>query len=727
MTESRLRHARAGAEPQQPPDGHGRVRPKRLGSTLWLEREMSAPQVDRLVATAAEIGLETLRVVLVWPWLEPRPGVWEFDLFDVAFAAAERHGISIKATLTTNSGPWHIGTPGVLHSATLTLGAGQRPAMRAYVHAVVSRYRDHPALGQWVVWNEPSNPVHAPGHVPERSDEAREAWATFLARRYGDVETLNARWLNGFESFADAPFPEDNVHPVHREWFWQSFGPWLDEARFRADRLREELDWVVDLVRALDPDTETCANPNALFANHAAAGVDFLGLSSATDVVGASFHPAWHLDFAPASEHAGLIAAATRFLRELPGEHRVEVTEIQSGPTTHSALRSLDATPQRIVGWHLAALLSGAESATGWCLNVRWGDNEAGDFALLDDEDRPAGRAAAVRRLHEVLLDLEDRIGDHEPVPARALALCSFPAQAVDAVSVRIQPPLPGREETDGVRGALLAAALLSELGVPAALSPLESLPADRRLGLLIASHVTAWDHDQAHRVLQATARGATLLLDAASGRKDTDAALHRPWPGRLTERLGFRGRGLRADVDGHVVAMHGLPLGRFPLTRLEPELAAGAGWRAWTELSFAADGASCVWERPFGRGRVILVGGQLGPALVHDRDSRPLVRHLLARAADGLQVEARALTPAVITLSVRGTRGAAVGVLAPTLRERGGRPVRLLLPPGEHRELWTGQPVEAGPDGQTELPAADGVALIVIASSPQDSIAASP
>ena len=33
-----------------------------------------------------------------------------FEPFDAAFEAAERHGLGIKATLTANSGPWHIGT-----------------------------------------------------------------------------------------------------------------------------------------------------------------------------------------------------------------------------------------------------------------------------------------------------------------------------------------------------------------------------------------------------------------------------------------------------------------------------------------------------------------------------------------------------------------------------------------------------------------------------------------
>jgi hypothetical protein len=70
---------------------------------------------------------------------------------------------------------------------TLTLDGSQRRAIR--------RYRDHPALAQWILWNEPYNGVVPPGRPnPTRSGELRALWAGLLAERYGgDLGRLNRR------------------------------------------------------------------------------------------------------------------------------------------------------------------------------------------------------------------------------------------------------------------------------------------------------------------------------------------------------------------------------------------------------------------------------------------------------------------------------------------------------------------------------------------------------
>ena len=76
-----------------------------------------------LFAQAAESGLGWVRLFLMWPWIEEGPGTWNFGVFDLAFDAAVRHGVRIKATLTANSGPWWLGTPSMLHSHTGFLSA----------------------------------------------------------------------------------------------------------------------------------------------------------------------------------------------------------------------------------------------------------------------------------------------------------------------------------------------------------------------------------------------------------------------------------------------------------------------------------------------------------------------------------------------------------------------------------------------------------------------------
>src|SRR5829696_3464645 len=116
-----------------------------LGCQIWLERDDSTRRIERLFAVAAETGLGWVRLFLMWPWIEPEPGVWKFEIFDRAFDAAAKHDIRVKATLTANSGPWHVGTPSALHSHTGFLSPAQREPMRRYVLACVRRYAEHSA------------------------------------------------------------------------------------------------------------------------------------------------------------------------------------------------------------------------------------------------------------------------------------------------------------------------------------------------------------------------------------------------------------------------------------------------------------------------------------------------------------------------------------------------------------------------------------------------------
>jgi Beta-galactosidase len=644
-----------------------------LGAQLWIEQDDDPARVRCLVSRAAEAGLGLIRVFLMWPWIEPEPAHWEFGVFDAAFEAAAGHGIGVKATLTANSGPWHVGMPGVLHSNTLTLDSGQRPAMRRYVQRCVRRYRDHRALAQWILWNEPYNGVVPPGRPnPSRSDELRALWAALLRERYGGgIGRLNRRWRSGYTDFAEVPFAEDVAHPAHRGSVWESYGPWLDDWRLRVRALRRELEWVADVVRADDPSTPLCFNPPGCLDNAGMTAFGFTELAGLPDVLGASFHASWHLAFAGRHARLPVLCAGTTLLARSPGVRRVEVTELQLGNTYYGGRVPLGVEPGDAAASFLAPLLVGAESVTGWCLNTRRQDFEAGDWGLLDDDDRLGERAAAARRAGELLGVLEARTGGWVPQEPAAVVLVDETSQAVQMVAGFPVPPVPGRGLHDASHGSALIAAELLRLGVPTAMAPASGLgdwrgPDPR---LLVVSHMTAWTPEAAAELLRRVADGATLLLDATSGHKDHDARLHRPWPGTLATELGFRCTGLEVRADGYPVTSHHRPCGRLPLVVGAHSLSDPAWW-SHEHLRLPEGGAApLVWERPYRRGRVVLVAGPLAPALLYDDRFRPLARELLAHAGAGIPRPVRPLSQDTVTLAVRGRRRDAVGVFAPPAR----------------------------------------------------------
>ncbi len=679
-----------------------------LGCQIWLEPDDPAERVDLLFARAAESGLGWARIFLMWPWIEPTPGVWRFDVFDQAFDAAARHGIRIKATLTANSGPWHIGTPSVLHSHTGFLDPAQDEPMRRYIQACVGRYAGHPALGQWLLWNEPCG-----GH--ERTSAALEHWRAWLRRLYPSIGQLNERWRTGYPDFDAVPFPEDIPHPAHRDKVWNSYGPWLADWQARAAWLNAQLTWIRNIVRELDPRTETCVNPTSLLMNQAADGTDLAGMGAIVDIVGASYHPAWHFTYAGREQFPALMVAGVRLQAAIPSIRRVEVTEVQAGNTLNSGNRPGAVTPAELARFYLASLAAGAESVTGWCLNTRSRDFEAGDWGLLDDLDRPSERSRMLRRLHDRLEAALAFTGGWSAAPARAWVGLDPRAQAIEWIESRIVPTMPGRLPGDGAHGAGLLAAALLQCGIAATPVRLCDLPRRGAGGeVLVLSHLVAWDAEEIASAIRFAESGGTLLIDATSGRKDTDARLHRPWPGGLAERLGLRAVGLESQPQGYDLLLHGLPAGRWLLARLCAELDPSAGWFAWPELRFAHDGQPCVWERPFARGRVIVVRGMLGPSLVHAPATRAAARHILAQAGRGI---APAIQPvggtAAIALPVMVEHGELTAVFAPDALDRGGAPVRVRAQPGAYRDLWSGAECATGPDGELALPAEDGIALL--------------
>lgn len=680
-----------------------------LGCQIWLEPDDSAERVDMLFAQAAASGLGWARLFLMWPWIEAEPGAWHFDVFDLAFDAAVRHGIRIKATLTANSGPWWLGTPSMLHSHTGFLSPDQRPPMERYIRACVERYARHPGLRQWILWNEPNG-----GN--ERTPEALVHWQGWLQRYYnGDIAALNRRWRTGYRTFAEVQFPEDIPHPAHRSQFWNSYGPWLLDWQARAAWLNGELAWIKEIVRSIDASTELCVNPTEVLANQALGGTDLDAMANLVDVIGASYHPAWHFTFADRLEFPGLMVAGVRLEAAQPSVRRVEVTEVQSGNTLNSSNRPANVTPAEVARFYLAGLAAGAESVTGWCLNVRSHDFEAGDWGLLDNQDRPSGRSQMLAQLCARLNAAYARTGRWSAARPRAWVGISPHAQALEAAEAR-GTAVPGRLAHDGAHGAALLAVRLQELGISTAVAPMVALPeyAEQLGDLLVLSHVVAWTAETAEHMLAFAGSGGCVVIDATCGRKTLDGTLQRPWPGGLAKAIGLQVVDLETQPGGYELALFGQPAGQWLLARQQAELDLACGWYAWEDLRFAHDGETCVWERPYGRGRFVVVRGMLGPSLVHAR-STPVARYILGRAGAAARHSVRPTGShwGTVAIPIDVEHGSLTAVLAPDLLDRAGKPIRLCVAPGSYIDLWSGATVDGGSTSELVLPADDGIALL--------------
>lgn len=679
-----------------------------LGTQIWIERDDTPERINALFARAAECGHGWVRIILTWPWIEAEPGGWDFEIFDHAFEAAQRHDIRLKVTLTCNSGPWHIGTPAMLHSHTGFLSPEQRGPMREYLRRCVGRYHKHPVLGQWILWNEPND-------LADPTPERLEFWREWLRKDSGgDLAGLNRAWLTGYKDFSEIPFAADIPHPVHRGNAWNPYGPWIADYKARTEWLLEELRWISNEVRKIDPVTELCVNPDGVFVNHAFRGYDFTRMAEVVDVMGASYHPAWRFLYAQRGQFPGLIAAGVRFLDSSHESRPVEVTEVQTGNTVHSGNRPNAVLPDELARFYLAGLAAGATSVTGWCFNQRRDQNEAGDWALLDNLDEPSPRSRMIKRLHDVLEKTLAKTGRWSPSDARAVVIGHPKAHAIEAVEARFGGQINGRRLHDGAQAQSLLAVALMQCGIPTTAAYGERA-APGPDGLIVVTHVVAWDDDDGQRLLDFAAAGGTVLMDAASGRRDADARMHYPWPGTVARAIGLRAQDLETDSEGFAVDWHGRESGRLLLARFHAVFDNSEDWLAWDQPRFHIDGSPIVWERRFGKGRFILVRAYLGASLTYDPKTLPAVHGIMQRAGEGLAADIRPITShdSVITIPVQVESGELTVMLGDGLLARGGRPIHLRAPRCTFHDFWTGRDVTTGADGELALSAEDGIALL--------------
>lgn len=116
-----------------------------------------------------ELGVRNFRMSAHWPLIEPEQDLYDFDWMDRDLAIAESAGAHVIFGVGRRLPRWpecHV--PG--WAGKLSWEA-QKEELREYITAVVTRYKDSPAITHWQVENEPYLGLFAYEHCGEL-DEA---------------------------------------------------------------------------------------------------------------------------------------------------------------------------------------------------------------------------------------------------------------------------------------------------------------------------------------------------------------------------------------------------------------------------------------------------------------------------------------------------------------------------------------------------------------------------
>ncbi len=343
-------------------------------------RKSNPPREDwaRDYATAVEDGMNIFRHWFLWSAIEVAPGVYDWEDYDKQLDLAAEHGIAtIIAEMMTAAPEWaflpfaharfetrdgqrvHSSWGG--SSATggfpgLCLDNDDwRTYAEGFLTQLVNRYKDHPGLGGYDIWNECNHSV-AYCYCPATAQKFRE----WLKAKYGDLKTLGQAWYR--HSFAEW----EDVQPPRN---WNGNAECLDWLQFRIDNAYRLMRWRAETIRRLDPHHPITAHGVALSLSDMPSCCDEWRSAAEVDSWGFTWIAARRGDEAWKHWHAvDLVRAGARGKPFWHAEAQAGPLWMQPQVINRPREDGRIATPEDIRYWNFVSFAGGA---TGW-LCPRW-------------------------------------------------------------------------------------------------------------------------------------------------------------------------------------------------------------------------------------------------------------------------------------------------------------------------------------------------------------------
>jgi beta-galactosidase len=344
-------------------------------------RRSNPPRADwaQDYRTAAEDGMNVFRHWVLWSAIEVAPGRYDWEAYDRQLDLAAEHGLkTVMAEFITSAPEWAFrrfaharyetrdghkvesqmsgscvigGFPGLCLD-----NDDYAAAAEAFLRALVERYRGHPGLAGYDLWNECN---YAPDtcYCPATAQRFRD----WLAIKYGDLGALGEAWHR--PSFAAW---EDVSPPRH-------LGPYphvMDWLQFRIDDAYRLLRWRAELVRGIDPDCAIVAHGVVgSLTNMASRGADDWRAAAEAEAYGYTWGSSRHGDEPWKQLHAvDLVRAAARgkpfWHAEAYGGPLWMQSQVLGKPRDEGRI----AAPEDIRYWNMVSFMGGA---TG-LLFLRW-------------------------------------------------------------------------------------------------------------------------------------------------------------------------------------------------------------------------------------------------------------------------------------------------------------------------------------------------------------------
>ncbi len=230
------------------------------GAVYFRKSNPPRAEWERDYQTAAADGMNAFRHWFIWAAIEVAPGTYDWSDYDRHLELGAANGIkAIIAELDTLAPEWVLrrfpharaerqdgSLGGSNMSVSCAVGnvmgmcldqADYQAAAETFLRKLAERYKNHPGLGGYDIWNECNQ---APCYCPATTAKFHE----WLKEKYGDLKTLGEAWRRySYAEWADVlPPRQEGAYPDVLDW-----------RQFCVDNAYLQMRWRFEVIRSVDP------------------------------------------------------------------------------------------------------------------------------------------------------------------------------------------------------------------------------------------------------------------------------------------------------------------------------------------------------------------------------------------------------------------------------------------------------------------------------------------
>jgi beta-galactosidase len=560
-----------------------------IGAEIFIEPGQTESEIDAWFRLLKECGMEVTRIRMFENYMVNADGHWDYTLFDMAFSAAEKYGIKIYANLFPATVMTDVG------GFKFPKSEHHLAEIAVYIKNVVEHFRQFSSLYGWVTINEPGS-----GILP--NDE------------FTRLKFVEWKKENHFNEYHDNGYVRFDLS--ERE-FLVEYNIWF-------------LKWLTDQIHGHHPKAIVHVNNHDIFKN--AAEYDFNKWSEFLSSLGGSAHASWHFGYFTRSQYAVAMSANCEMLRSGAKGIPWLMTELQGGNNTYSGRVPLCPTKEEIAQWIWTTIGAGSKGAIFWCLNPRSSGYEAGEWAMIDFQDRPTDRLMMAAQVTKTISANENLFSSAKVVDCGIDVLYTRQSMWIESALKTEGVPFEGRDEGGVMKSALAYFEALSEMGVHAGFREISEYDFSKESyenTAIILAHQISIPRSYYAKLEDFVHRGGKLIIEGLTGFYDENAYFvwRKGFP--LQKLYGARLKEFKAVVVDFSFSVNGTNL-------------SGSFWKGYIDLQGAdgvanIDGEVLASKNQFGAGEVFWLPAMAGLAARKIGDYAGLVKLLSSELKQSL------------------------------------------------------------------------------------------